>query len=150
MNAREVFGHWDTVRRDLLRGLERFTEEDLDFRPAPAYQRTVGDIARHIAEAEDGWFHYVVRGEHTAWPEYPREAYPNWESIAEALERVHQKTLAWLETVDQADLDQAVTTPRDEEIPLRGIIWHVLEHEIHHRGELFLCLGLLGREAPDI
>lgn len=36
MNAREVFGHWDTVRRDLLRGLERFTEEDLDFQPAPA------------------------------------------------------------------------------------------------------------------
>lgn len=150
MNVRELFVHWDTVQRDLLRGLEGFTEEDLDFQPAPAYQRTVGDIARHIAEAEDGWFHYVVSREHAAWPEYPREAYPTWQSITEALKRVHDKTLAWLETVDQADLDQTVPTPWDEEISLRWIIWHVLEHEIHHRGELFLCLGLLGREAPDI
>ncbi len=150
MNARELFGHWDIVRRDLLRGLERFTEEDLDFQPAPAYQRTVGDIARHIAEAEDGWFGYVVRRELSAWPEYPRDAYPTWQSIIQALERVHEKTLAWLETVDVADLDQTITMPRRGELSLRWIIWHVLEHEVHHRGELFLCLGLLGREAPDI
>jgi len=26
----------------------------------------------------------------------------------------------------------------------------VLEHEIHHRGEIFLMLGLMDMEAPDI
>ncbi|HEY64331.1 MAG TPA: DinB family protein [Caldilineae bacterium] len=150
MNAREVFGHWDTVRRDLLRGLELFTDEELDFRPAPVYQRTVGDIARHIAEAEDGWFHYVVRGEHSAWPEYSRDAYPTRQSVINLLERVHEKTLAWLETVDEDDLDQVIRTPWNAELSLQWIIWHVLEHEIHHRGELYLCLGLLGKEAPDI
>jgi len=33
---------------------------------------------------------------------------------------------------------------------LGWIIWHVLEHEIHHRGELSLILGLLGREGLDV
>jgi len=150
MNARELFGHWDIVRRDLLRGLEQFTDEDLEFRPIPTQERTVGDIARHIADAEDGWFNYVVRGEYPAWPESPRDACPTWQSIVEALEHVHEKTLAWLETVDKADLDKTIAAPWGEELTLRWIIWHVLEHEIHHRGELFLCLGMRGREAPDI
>jgi uncharacterized damage-inducible protein DinB len=30
------------------------------------------------------------------------------------------------------------------------VIWHVLEHEIHHRGELSLIHGLLGREGLDV
>jgi uncharacterized damage-inducible protein DinB len=35
-------------------------------------------------------------------------------------------------------------------LSLGWIIWHVLEHEIHHRGELSLILGLLGREGLDV
>ncbi|MBE0697809.1 MAG: hypothetical protein IH586_12880 [Anaerolineaceae bacterium] len=32
-----------------------------------------------------------------------------------------------------------------------GVIFmHVLEHEIHHRGEVILMLGLLGIEVPDV
>jgi uncharacterized damage-inducible protein DinB len=29
------------------------------------------------------------------------------------------------------------------------VFWHVLEHEIHHRGKVSLILGLLGREGLD-
>ncbi len=29
------------------------------------------------------------------------------------------------------------------------LLWHVIEHEIHHRGELSLMLGMLGREGLD-
>jgi len=36
------------------------------------------------------------------------------------------------------------------QVSLGWIVWHVLEHEIHHRGEVFLMLGLLGIEAPDV
>jgi uncharacterized damage-inducible protein DinB len=150
MNARELFSHWDEVRSDLLRGLQQFGDEDLNFKPASAYDRTVADIAVHIAEAEDGWFHYVVRGEHPEWPQPSREAHPTWDSIFELLDGVHAKTLRWLERTDVAGLDEKHRTPWGSELPLGWIIWHVLEHEIHHRGELFLCLGLLGKEAPDI
>jgi len=29
------------------------------------------------------------------------------------------------------------------------MLWHTIEHEIHHRGELSLTLGLLGRAGLD-
>jgi uncharacterized damage-inducible protein DinB len=150
MNARQLFDHWDDVRRGLMLGLERFTEVDLTFRPAQVYERTVGDIALHIAEAEAGWFHFAMRGEYAVWPMFTRQEYPTWDDIIGLLKAVHDKTLAWLESLDEDDLDLTFTAPWGDEYSYRAIIWHVLEHEIHHRGELYLCLGLLGREAPEI
>ncbi len=47
-------------------------------------------------------------------------------------------------------VDQAIVLPWGPQVPLRWVIWHVLEHEIHHRGEIYLMLGLLGMEAPDV
>ncbi|MCE7990102.1 MAG: hypothetical protein DYG89_53840, partial [Caldilinea sp. CFX5] len=47
-------------------------------------------------------------------------------------------------------LDQTYTIPGGHAFSLGWIIWHVLEHEIHHRGELSLILGLLGREGLDV
>ena len=33
----------------------------------------------------------------------------------------------------------------------QGIFVHCVQwHEIHHRGEIYLMLGLMGMEAPDI
>jgi uncharacterized damage-inducible protein DinB len=52
--------------------------------------------------------------------------------------------------VEVAGLEHAIDMPWNETIPLRWIVWHVLEHEVHHRGEIYLMLGLMGMEAPDV
>ncbi len=66
------------------------------------------------------------------------------------LDKAHQRTLAFLETLDTEDLDETYQTTHGETFRLEWIIWHVLEHEIHHRGELSLALGMLGREGLDV
>jgi uncharacterized damage-inducible protein DinB len=112
---------------------------------------SLGTVARHIANAEEGWFRYVVTRERDGWPaEYTAEDYPTVESVKALLAEVHARTEAYLAAADVADLDRVVKAPWGPEIPLRWIVWHVLEHEIHHRGEIFLMLGLLGMEAPDV
>jgi uncharacterized damage-inducible protein DinB len=30
------------------------------------------------------------------------------------------------------------------------VVWHVLEHDLHHGGEISLTLGMHGLQAPDI
>jgi uncharacterized damage-inducible protein DinB len=30
------------------------------------------------------------------------------------------------------------------------VIWHVIEHDLHHGGELSLTLGMHGLAAPDL
>lgn len=150
MNARELFGHWDEVRDGLFRALDRLTDAQLDFVPREGLW-SLGTVARHIANAEEGWFRYVVTGELTEWPaEYTAEDYSTVASIKSLLADVHARTEDYLATVGTADLDRAIETPWGKQFSLRWIVWHVLEHEIHHRGEIFLMLGLLDLEGPDI
>jgi uncharacterized damage-inducible protein DinB len=149
MNALEMFNHWRVVRRGLLDALDQVTDAQLAFVPREGLW-SLGMVAVHIAEAEEGWFRYVVTGELAAWPQFQEQGFASVEAIKEVLTRVHERTQAYLATIDVADIERIIHTPWDEDIPLRWIVWHVLEHEIHHRGEIFLMLGLMGMRAPDI
>jgi uncharacterized damage-inducible protein DinB len=149
MNAAEMFGHWQSVRRDLLRALDMLADEQLGFVPREGLW-SLGTVACHIAEAEEGWFRYVVTRELGAWPEFAAGDYATVESIRTLLAGVHSRTEAYLATVDVVDLERIIDAPWNEAIPLRWIVWHVLEHEVHHRGEIYLMLGLMGMEAPDV
>ena len=149
MNANELFGHWGVVRRGLVRALDSLADEQLDFVPREGLW-SLGTVARHIAVAEEGWFRYVVIRERDGWPDYAVEDYPTVESIKGLLADVRARTVAYLEGIDVADVDRVIETPWGEKLSIREIVWHVLEHEIHHRGEIYLMLGLLGMEAPDV
>ena len=148
MHVSEIFGHWEQIRSDLLTGLELFSDEQLAFRPASGYERSVGDIARHIAGAEDYWFQHVVGGK--SYTRYRAEGYSTVEAIRAALTGVHQKTLTFLDSLTVADLEGKFTSRSGNQHSLYWIIWHVIDHECHHRGELYLCLGMLGIQGPDI
>jgi uncharacterized damage-inducible protein DinB len=149
MNAVDLFGHWKTVRDGLLEALSRVSDEQLGFVPREGLW-SLGMVARHIANAEEGWFRYVVTRELTEWPPLVDEGYATVESLKQLLSEVHSQTEDYLATVDVADLDRIIDAPWDEELSLRWIIWHVLEHELSHRGEIYLMLGLMGMEAPDV
>lgn len=149
MNALELFGHWAEVRNGLFQALDKLTDAQLKFVPREGLW-SLGTVACHIAEAEKGWFRYVVTRELADWPSYPAKDYPTVESIKALLLQVHARTETYLSSLGITDLDRVIEAPWGSNFSLRWIVWHVLEHEIHHRGEIFLMLGLLGLKAPDI
>ncbi len=149
MNAAELFSHWKIVRHGLEQALDGLTEEQLAFVPCEGLW-SLGTVACHIDNAEDGWFRYVVARELDEWPSIDEKRYRTVASIKALLDKVHGYTMAHLQKIDVADLDRTIAAPWGEELTLRFIVWHVLEHEIHHRGEIYLMLGLLGMEAPDV
>jgi uncharacterized damage-inducible protein DinB len=63
---------------------------------------------------------------------------------------VHARTEEYIDTLEESDLARIIEAPWGEKFHLGWILWHVIEHEIHHRGELSLILGLLGREGLDV
>jgi uncharacterized damage-inducible protein DinB len=155
MNADQLFGHWDAVRQGLLQALDQLTNEQLQFTPRPEL-RTIGAVACHIASAENGWFGHCVWRETAEWPaDFSEAEYASVAAINDLLGRVHDRTKAYLAAIpadapSPAGVDQAIVLPWGPQVPLRWVVWHVLEHEIHHRGEIYLMLGLLGMEAPDV
>ena len=148
MRAIELFDHWDEVRRDLLRAVDYLSDDELRFVPREGLW-SLGQVICHVAGSEDGWLGWA-RGEASEGVEYRATDYPTIGDVKGLLAGVHERTLATLRELDTADFSREVVTPWGERCTLGWVIWHVLEHEIHHRGEIYLMIGLLGREAPEI
>lgn len=150
MKPEGIFSHWNLVRKGLISVISKFSESDLSFQPYPESWQA-GQIMIHIGNAEEGWFRHVITKEIEEWPGHLQfENYPTKGKILAILDSVHQKTDSYLGTLSEKDLSTAIHTPWGKSIPLQWIIWHVIEHEIHHRGELSLILGILGKEGLDV
>ncbi len=150
MRVIDLFSHWDQVRNDLLTTIDLFDDDHLDYAP---FQNSwsVGEIILHIASAEKGWFQYVVRREYDQWPaDFSLKDHPSKDKIKVKLLEVHNRTLEFIKPLEVEDLNTIIDFPWDGKDRLGWIIWHVIEHEIHHRGELSLILGMLGREGLDV
>ena len=150
MKLSQIFSHWKQVRDDLMSTIDKFGDDELSFLPFET-SFPAGQIMLHIGEAEEGWFRYVVARELNDWPDFDLDAYPNVESIKAQLTVIHARTEKTLDSLSLEDLEKDIDMPRrDHRLTLGWIIWHVIEHEIHHRGELSLILGMLGREGLDV
>jgi uncharacterized damage-inducible protein DinB len=151
MNANQIYRYWPDVRNGLYQALDQLTDAQLAFVPREGLW-SLGQVVCHIAGCEDSWFRCYVTHELSSWEEadYQAENYPTAAKLKQLLIGVHNRTEAWMETIDEADIDKEIELPWGAKAPLRWIIWHVLEHEIHHRGEIYLMLGLQGMEAPDV
>jgi uncharacterized damage-inducible protein DinB len=47
-------------------------------------------------------------------------------------------------------LDDTFVTRSGRTRTRRWVIWHVIEHDLHHGGELFFTLGMHGLPTPDL
>jgi len=147
MTVNELIARWEGVRAGLLATIETFSAQELDY---VAVQKgySVAQLILHIAHEEEGEIRYGVTRELTEWPpEFAPSQYLSLEALIRILTEVHQRTENYLRTLQDADLEREVLTPWGKSYTLSDLFWHVLEHEIHHRGELSLVLGLLGHEG---
>ena len=150
MTLRIILRNWERIRTKLVETIDCFKEQDLPFYPRSGLW-TVQELMIHIAHEEMGEVGFGIIQELEEWPpEYDLGVYETIDSIKGLLSDVHAHTLDYLGTLTDADLGRTVKAPWNEEYLLGDMIGHVIEHEVHHRGELSLILGLLGRDAPDV
>lgn len=148
MNTQELFGHWNDVRAGLVEALNQLTDAQLDFTPRPGLW-SLRETVLHIAVTEDGWLRYYAENRwHEDLPE--PAGYPTVASLKAFLAETHAATEAQFAADADALLAQVRPLPWGKQRTMDWIVWHVLEHEIHHRGEIYLMLGLMGIEAPDV
>jgi uncharacterized damage-inducible protein DinB len=149
MKPEHLIVEWQSVRAGLLTTIDKFKDEDLAYIPFEGSWPVAG-LLLHIAQEELGEVGYGMTHELDAWPEeFSSDDYPDLEKIKILLAGVHQRTGTFMESLDEAALDRIVETPWKLRASLAALLLHTLEHEIHHRGELSLILGLLGRPGLD-
>jgi uncharacterized damage-inducible protein DinB len=140
---------WAQVRAALLETIERFSDAELAYRPFEgAY--SVGETILHIAHEEDIEVRYGLAKQGADLPPpYEPASYQDKTSILGPMAEVHEFTSDYLARLQDGHLLGEVGAGVGGSSRRIDMPWHVLEHEVHHRGELSLILGLLGRQGLD-
>jgi uncharacterized damage-inducible protein DinB len=150
-----LHNYWENYQQRLIATITPLSSEQLAL-PVASHQ-TIGELLGHMIGARFWWFH-VWMGEDEPpdlvdWgtEQDMREAASlvsafaiTWHMIAPALCRWTAADLEHLFSPPAAVADKQSAHTRE------WIVWHVLEHEIHHGGELSLALGGYGLQGIDM
>ena len=69
-----------------------------------------------------------------------------WACQMELFERWHRESMAIFAALRDEDLQLRCTTPGGVSLPVWKWLRAMVEHEVHHRGQLYIYLGMLGED----
>ncbi|MGM8366802.1 DinB family protein [Virgibacillus sp. W0181] len=141
----EVVEGWLKHRLVVHDLLELADDEDVDFKPwEGAY--SLGGLAVHIATSMDMFVKTVVNGKFT-----PPKAEQDYKTVSDVRDIVIKYTSMskWdLKSLDKTKITTEVEFNRDK---APGSFWisNAIDHEIHHKGQLFTYIRMLGaKQVP--
>ena len=148
---------WENYQRLLTQAIAPLTEAQLDLGAAP-HLHPIGVLAAHIIAARVYWMHDML-GEGGAdiaplvqWDDAGMPARTAAELVGglEATWRLVQDPLARWSPGDLSAPLQVVRHGRERAFTRQWVIWHLIEHDLHHGGELAFSLGIHHLAAPDL
>ena len=131
------------------RVIEHIPAADLEWAPAPG-KFTLGDIVRHLAAIERYMYAETVSGRPSAYPGHERTFADGYDATLAYYDRLHAESRAIFEELDAVALARKCVTPAGTPITTWKWLRAMFEHEAHHRGQIYLMLGIRGVTTPPI
>lgn len=121
----------------------------IEERSAPG-RFTPGDVVRHIAATERWMWAENARLRPSRYPGHGQELARGKAAVLEFLDEMQEATTRIISELHDGDLGRACTTVGGADLPVGRWLELMLEHEIHHRGQLYEMLGRLGVQTPPL
>ncbi len=111
---------------------------------------TLGDLVRHIAAIERYMFAENVQGRPSRYPGHGRELAEGYDAVLAFFDAMHTESVAIFRALGATDLAAKCMTPAGTPIAVWKWLRAMVEHEVHHRGQIYLMLGMLGVATPPL
>lgn len=111
---------------------------------------TIGDLIRHLANIERYMYVETLLGRPSAYKGCGENYANGYDAVISYYDQLYQESRDLLSSLTEEDLHKKCSTPAG--IPITRWKWMraMVEHEIHHRGQLYTYLGILGIPVPPI
>jgi uncharacterized damage-inducible protein DinB len=152
-----IYAGWHTYQSLLIKALTPLSTDHLSLRAVPSL-RSIGEIATHMIGARARWFYQLMGeggNEFAALSRWDREGMParntaelirgletTWQGMQDAINR--WTLVEWQQTYPGEGPNEPTILTRP------WVIWHLIEHDLHHGGEISLTLGIYGLATPDL
>jgi uncharacterized damage-inducible protein DinB len=158
----------EDVRRITLSGIKGLDKGQLFKEPVPG-EFPIGAYLMHLVEVDIFWFE-VASGKKMPEEFSKRCYYNNWyDSLEEKpvppaepievdeylnlLAESRKIVLDYMDTLTDDDIEENIQRPRRdgsmESIPRKWILYHLIEHEAHHRGQMFMLMRMSGMKGKS-
>jgi uncharacterized damage-inducible protein DinB len=111
---------------------------------------TFADIIRHLAAIERYMYAENAQLKPSRYPGHGAELADGHEAVLEFFDKMHSETVAILRGLTDEDLKRKCRTPGGAQISVWKWLRAMVEHEVHHRGQLYLYLRMIEEGAPPI
>jgi uncharacterized damage-inducible protein DinB len=148
-NTREFVNYYEKVRGRTLKVIACIPENRFDWRYAEG-KFSFADIIRHLAAIERYMYAENVQLKPSRYPGHGKELADGSQAVVEFLHRLHRESMEIFGRLSGDDLLRKCTTPGGTEIAVWKWLRAMVEHEIHHRAQIYVYLGLLGLPSPPI
>lgn len=153
----------EDIRKVTLKGISGLSKEQLFLEPIP-YEFPIGAYLLHLAEAEIGWLEKLTgksipheikqKSYYSAWFDVPNEMFNPPSSPLEieyyinTLNEVRTLLIDYIKSINDNELNELIEIQRSSntftKVSKLWIIYHLIEHEAHTRGQIFLLMRMAG------
>lgn len=145
----ELVSYFDRIRERTMRVVAVVPPERLEWTYAEG-KFSFGDIMRHLASIERWMFTENAMLRPSRYPGHGRELADGYDDVVAYMKRMHAESMELLATLGDEDLERKCTTPGGAELKVAKWLRAMIEHEAHHRGQLYLYCSMLGIATPPI
>jgi len=147
--AKELFDYYEKVRERTRRLVDLIPADRVDWTPVPG-KFTLGDLVRHLGAIERFMYAENARLLESRYPGHGKELADGRDAVLAFLDLRHAESMAIFRGLTDEDLEKKTTTPGGVSLTIWKWLRLMVEHEIHHRGQIYFMLGMLGIETPPI
>jgi uncharacterized damage-inducible protein DinB len=141
--------YFGNVRQRTMRVARCIPPDKIDWTHAPG-KFTFGDLLRHLAVAERYMWAENVQGHKARYSTHGKELADGYDNVLAFMERLHTESMEIFGRLTDEDLQRKCRTPDDAPITTWKWLRLMPEHEIHHRGQIYLYLSILGVPTPPL
>ncbi len=151
----------EDVRKETMKGIEHLSKEQL-FQIPVAGESCIGSYLMHLAECEIFWLEVLSgieqpdelkkRSYYDKWFDSsegadPPKNPPELNEYIDVLKDTTKNFLDYVSSMTDDELEKEVVWKggdKERRFSKKWIIYHILEHEAHHRGQMFMLIRKAG------
>ena len=148
-NAEAFITYFSKVKKRTRRLFDCIPPEKIEW----TYQEgkfTIGDVIRHLANSERYMFAENVQLKPSTYSGCGEEFAAGYENVIKYYDQQHANAMEIFSNLEPEDFHKKCTTPAGAKITVWKWLRLMVEHEIHHRGQIYVYLGMLKVETPPL